>query len=59
MAELLIENGADIDTVVNLQKGYSLLMLFCAAKGNLNPRDTQINLDVIKFLIMSGADKDK
>ncbi len=32
MAELLIDNGADIDAVVNEKKGYTLLMLFCAAK---------------------------
>lgn len=58
LAELLIEHGANIDAIVNEEKGYSLLMLFCAVKEKLNPRDLRVNLDVIRFLIQRGASKD-
>ncbi|CAD8134454.1 unnamed protein product [Paramecium pentaurelia] len=59
LAELLIDNGANIDAVVNAEKGYTLLMLFCAVKDKLNPRDLRVNLDVIRFLLSRGASKDK
>ena len=32
MAEILLENGADIDKPVNITKGYSILMVFCSVK---------------------------
>ena len=35
MAELLFENGADIDMVVNSKKGYNILMIFCTVKYKL------------------------
>lgn len=59
MGELLIDNGADIDAIVNHDKGYTLLMLFCSVKEKLNTRDLRVNLDVIKFLLQNGASKDK
>jgi hypothetical protein len=51
MAELLITNGADIDSIANAKKEYTLLMLFCAGKQRITDRELQVNLDVIKFLL--------
>ena len=59
LAELLIENGADIDAIVYRDKQYTLLMMFCSVKesvkclltSKLGPKDLQINLDVIRFLL--------
>jgi ribosomal protein S6 len=59
MAELLIENGAEVDAIVNEKKGYTLLMLFCAQKEKLSERELQVNLDVIRFLVQSNASKEK
>lgn len=39
LAELILENGGNIDTIVNEKKGYSLLMLFCSIKEKLSGRD--------------------
>ncbi|KAM3132538.1 hypothetical protein pb186bvf_015351 [Paramecium bursaria] len=58
LGELLIDHGANIDAIVNQEKGYTLLMLFCSVKEKLNNRDLKVNLDVIKFLVSHGAQKD-
>lgn len=57
MAELLFENGADIDMVINEKKGYTILMIFCTVKYKLSKRELDINLSMIKFLIEHGASK--
>lgn len=54
----MIDHGANIDAIVNQEKGYTLLMLFCSVKEKLNNRDLKVNLDVIKFLVSHGACKD-
>ena len=57
MAELLFENGADIDIVINGKKGYTILMIFCTVKYKLSKRELDINSSMIKFLIEHGASK--
>jgi hypothetical protein len=39
MAELLIDNGAEVDAIVNDKKGFTLLMLFCASKEKQTERE--------------------
>jgi hypothetical protein len=35
MAELLLENNADVNTILDIEKGHTLLMIFCAVKYKL------------------------
>jgi len=57
MAELLLDHGADINWIVDKTKGHNLLMKFCCVKMDLSPREAQVNLEVIRFLVEHGADK--
>lgn len=54
--ELLVKRGADINWIVDKQKGYSMLHLLCSSKIKMSKEEKQINYDVIKFIIDSGAD---
>lgn len=56
MGELLLQHGADIDTLVDITKGYTLLMQFCGVSMQLEPIQLEINLEVINFLLEHGAD---
>jgi len=57
MLELLLDYGADINWIVDKTKGHTILMQFCSVKMELEEREKRINLDVIKFLLEHGADK--
>lgn len=53
----MLENGADIDAVVNEKKGFSILMVFCGIKITMSKRENDVNQGVIKFLLECGASK--
>jgi len=57
MAELLLQNGADINWIVDKKKGFSLLLQLCAVKLVLNEKEKEINFQTIKFLLENGANK--
>lgn len=57
MAELLFQYGANIDTIINIHDGLTLLMQFCSVSIELNPFQSETNLDVVKFLLEHGADQ--
>jgi hypothetical protein len=57
MAELLLQAGADINWIADKQKGYTILMQFCAVKMDMTPREIENNLGVIRFLLENGADR--
>lgn len=59
LAEFLLDKGANIDDIVNIEKGYTTLMVFCAVKSNLTPRELDLNKSCIRFLIENGADISK
>jgi hypothetical protein len=50
----LIQAGADVDFMKN---GKTLLMKFCGITYDMNSIQKSMNLEVIKFLIEHGADK--
>ncbi len=55
----MLENGAEIDAIVDDKKGYTSLMVFCNVKFKMNERESEVNLNIIKFLLENGADKSK
>ena len=57
MSELLLEYGADINWIVDKAKGHTILMQFCSVKMELDDREKRMNLEVIRFLLEHGADK--
>lgn len=57
MAESLLQRGANIDAIVDKDKGYTLLMQFCAIKIELTEFEKLTNKKVIKFLLEQGADR--
>ena len=57
MAEMLLEFGADINWIVDKNKGHTILMQFCSVKMELDDREKRMNLEVIRFLLEHGADK--
>jgi ankyrin repeat protein len=57
MAEILLEFGADINWIVDKTKGHTILMQFCSVKMELDEREKRMNLEVIRFLLEHGADK--
>lgn len=57
MAELLLQNGADINWIVDKKKGYSLLLQLCSVKTALKEKEKEINYQTIKFLLENGANK--
>ncbi|KAL4435673.1 hypothetical protein ABPG74_018224 [Tetrahymena malaccensis] len=59
LADLLLDNGANIDEVINEKKGYTMLMVFCSVKVKLNPREMEVNKSCIKYLIENGANQTK
>jgi len=59
MANMLLQNGADINFVVNKEKGRTLLMEYCGVTLDMSNREKETNLKVIKFLIEHGADPAK
>ncbi len=39
MADMLLEYGADIDAIVQEEKGYTILMMFCAFSFEMKPKE--------------------
>jgi len=56
LADLLLDHGANIDEIVNEEKGFTMLMIFCHIKVNLNPRETDSNFSIIRYLLEHGSD---
>ena len=57
LVQLLLQNGADIDQIIDEEKNHSILMMFCSVKYKLLKRELEINLSMIKFLLENGANK--
>ena len=55
MATLLLQHGADVNFVVNRVKGKTILMEYCSTKIDMNVREKETNLRIIRFLVESGA----
>ena len=43
IGDLLINNGADVNWIVDKNKGYSLLHFFCASKMKMNKTQKTVN----------------
>ena len=59
MAELLLQYGSDINTLVNPGEGLTLLMQFCGMSMELSPFQSEVNLEVVRFLLEHGADRSR
>jgi len=59
MAELLLQYGADINTYVSPQDGTTLLMQFCGMSMELSAFQAEVNLEVVRFLLEHGADRNR
>jgi len=59
MANMLLQSGADINFIVNKEKGRTLLMEYCGVTLDMSNREKDTNLKVIKFLVEHGADVNK
>ena len=57
MADLLLYNGAEIDTTINPSDGLTLLMQFCGIETELDNFQQDVNLEIVEFLLEHGADK--
>ena len=57
MAELLLQYGADINWVINKVQGYTLLTQLCSVRMELSDQEQKLNLEIIKFLLEHGADR--
>ena len=56
MAQLLLDYGANINSVVNADEDLTLLMQFCGLQLKLTCLQAEANLEIIKFLLERGAD---
>lgn len=54
--ELLVHKGADVNWIIDKQEGYTLLHSLCSCTIKMSKAERQINYEIIKFLIDSGAD---
>ena len=59
LADLLLDNSANIDEIVNNKKGYTMLMVFCSVKLKLNLREMEVNKSCIRYMIENGANINK
>eukprot|EP00831_Metopus_contortus_P070986 TRINITY_DN64923_c0_g1_i1.p1 TRINITY_DN64923_c0_g1~~TRINITY_DN64923_c0_g1_i1.p1 ORF type:complete len:223 (-),score=23.15 TRINITY_DN64923_c0_g1_i1:131-799(-) len=57
MSELLLNYGADINVIVDKEKGNSLLMQYCGLSMVLSSFENEVNIEVINFLLEHGADR--
>lgn len=57
MASLLLDSGADINWIVDKNKGLTMLMQYCSIKQEMSEREKEANADVIRFLLQHGASK--
>jgi ankyrin repeat protein len=55
MANLLLQHGADVNFIVNKEKGKTLIMEYCSIKIDMSNREKETNLKIIRFLIENGA----
>jgi ankyrin repeat protein len=51
IAEFLIDHGADVNWIVDKNRGFSLLHYFCSVKVKMNNSQKDLNLKIIKFLL--------
>lgn len=56
MAEFLLQNGANVNQIVDKDKQQSFLMQLCDLKELPNLRGQEINIIMIKFFVNHGAD---
>lgn len=56
MANMLLQHAADINFIVNKEKHKTLLMEYCGVMLDMNSKEKETNLKVIKFLLEHGAD---
>ncbi|EAS03935.2 ankyrin repeat protein (macronuclear) [Tetrahymena thermophila SB210] len=56
MAQYLLEKGANVNQIVNEENKHTLLMQFCNIQDDLDYREKDINLSMIRFLVQNGAD---
>ncbi len=56
IGEFLIDHGADVNWIVDKNRGFSLLHYFCSVKVKMNDAQKDINFKIIKFLLEKGAD---
>lgn len=54
--ELLVQRGSDVNWVIDKQQGYTLLHSLCACSIRMSKAERQVNYEIIKFLLDSGAD---
>lgn len=57
MADILLQYGAAINILVDRTRGYTLLMQFCSISMDLEPLQLEMNLDVVRYLLEHGADR--
>eukprot|EP01017_Pseudomicrothorax_dubius_P049157 TRINITY_DN909_c0_g1_i1.p1 TRINITY_DN909_c0_g1~~TRINITY_DN909_c0_g1_i1.p1 ORF type:complete len:319 (-),score=70.56 TRINITY_DN909_c0_g1_i1:113-1069(-) len=57
MADLLLHHGADINWIIDKNRGYTLLMQYCAVKFEMEDYEVRSNLQIVKFLLERGASK--
>lgn len=55
MAEFLVDHGADVNWIIDKNKGYSLLHYFCSSKMKMNKLQKELNYEIIRFLLQKGA----
>jgi len=56
LADLLLANGANIDEIVNEEKGYTILLALCHIKVTLSLRESDSNQSIIRYLLEHGSD---
>lgn len=59
MAEMLLQRGADIDVVVDEDKGHTLLMQYCATKIQLSETQRRANKKLVQFFLVHGANPER
>ena len=50
---VLLKYGANIDEFTN---GMTLLQMICSQSDSLKPQMLRVTLDIVKFLLLNGAD---
>ena len=56
LADFLIDHGADVNWVIDKNRGYTLLHYFCSLKIKMGKSQMDLNQKIIKFLLEKGAD---
>lgn len=58
MAEVLLDNGADINWLVDKKNGWTFLMQLAATSQRVNAKEKQLIMIQFKFLLEHGAKTD-